>query len=672
MSKPISHQKPRKAVKKSATKALIKRVEPAPVLIRTKAGPRSKSGTVSIQPIRVYGKAVKKSATKKGRIKQKAAAKRAPGRPLIAPMVRVYSDGNMKKSYLEEANHEVAGGATLFMEIQQQDDQGKAVPLYYPLCDGGLKVVMTLRSPDRSTWLLRLQWKDSDGHIHTAHVNRTDLVGRSATECLTRLVQGGLVLYPGVEDELIAFLQRHPGGEKAFYVEKSGWANNEAGEPAMFCLPGDVTFGGTEKAITPKATNSTFGTQGTLEEWQQNVGTLAVGNTRLVAIMSACFAGPLLRLLERDGLGIHLVAKTSIGKTSGIHAAASVFGKPGDAVGQWRTTSNALEGTAERANDCTLILDELHQLEPREAGKVAYALLNGKGKGRMQADTTLREVKQWRLAVLSSGELTLSDHAQSAGIRTTGGTNVRLLNVDAATGQHGMFERLHGKANGGAFADTLRVNAGRYYGTAFRAFLESLVKDRPSAIAFAREVQQKFEKDNATAGSTEIGRALSQFAVLAAAGELAAKFGVVPWPAGEATTAAKAVFGSWLKLRGTTGDADAEAGIKHIRLMIEKGEKQFQDVGSSEPPYDRLGWKKTDKDGKLSAYLIAPETFRTRFCEGRNMDVVLAELDNQDLLLKDKNSLQHQSRVEGQKARFYAIKAEIVAAPESSTEDETF
>lgn len=51
-------------------------------------------------------------------------------------------------------------------------------------------------------------------------------------------------------------------------------------------------------------------------------------------------------------------------------------------VRTWRITDKALEALATRHNDTLLILDEMSQVDPNQAGEVAYMLGNGRGKGR--------------------------------------------------------------------------------------------------------------------------------------------------------------------------------------------------------------------------------------------------------------------------------------------------
>ena len=55
-------------------------------------------------------------------------------------------------------------------------------------------------------------------------------------------------------------------------------------------------------------------------------------------------------------------------------------------IRSWRATSNGLEAVAELHNDSLLCLDELGQVAPEEAGRVAYMLANGTGKTRMSKE----------------------------------------------------------------------------------------------------------------------------------------------------------------------------------------------------------------------------------------------------------------------------------------------
>jgi uncharacterized protein (DUF927 family) len=58
-------------------------------------------------------------------------------------------------------------------------------------------------------------------------------------------------------------------------------------------------------------------------------------------------------------------------------------------------------------DDGLLILDELSQIDPREAGEATYLLANGPGKTRASRTGTVRQSSRWSLFFLSAGEESL-------------------------------------------------------------------------------------------------------------------------------------------------------------------------------------------------------------------------------------------------------------------------
>jgi uncharacterized protein (DUF927 family) len=82
--------------------------------------------------------------------------------------------------------------------------------------------------------------------------------------------------------------------------------------------------------------------------------------------------------------GFHFLGGSSQGKSTALSIAGSVLGGGGRLgfVRQWRSTTNALEPTAEVHNDLTLFLDEIHEAEPAEVVSSVYMLANGMGKAR--------------------------------------------------------------------------------------------------------------------------------------------------------------------------------------------------------------------------------------------------------------------------------------------------
>ena len=179
-----------------------------------------------------------------------------------------------------------------------------------------------------------------------------------------------------------------------------------------------------------------FEKRGSLADWQNGVGLLITGHSRGVFAVSVAFAGALLGPIGLEGGGFHFYGQSSLGKSTLVEAAASVWGKgaiPGF-VRPWRTTANALEGAAAIHSDTVLVLDELGMIDPREAAAVAYQLAAGSGKGRL-IGTARSERHLWRTMVISTGEVSLSDKLVEGRQRARAGQQVRLVDIPADAGE---------------------------------------------------------------------------------------------------------------------------------------------------------------------------------------------------------------------------------------------
>ena len=99
---------------------------------------------------------------------------------------------------------------------------------------------------------------------------------------------------------------------------------------------------------------------------------------------------------------------------------------------------------------------------------------------------------RWRVAVLSSGEITLSDKMAEAGGKAAAGQAVRLLDVAADNRPHGAFDDLHRAPYSASFADRLREATAMQYGTAGPAFVAAFLDKREDVTATARAAMQGF------------------------------------------------------------------------------------------------------------------------------------------------------------------------------------
>jgi len=238
------------------------------------------------------------------------------------------------------------------------------------------------------------------------------LLGGDGNEYRARLLDGGLFLAPGrkARELLTVYLQSARPETRALCVAQIGWHGD------TFVLPGG-TIGpeGSEKVLfqTPFEIEHYLNVCGTAGDWRENVGRFCSGNSRLILAASCAFAGPVVHLVGGESGGVHFVGATSKGKTTALLVGGSVLGGGGrnGFVPSWRTTTNGLEAAAQLHNGLTLFLDELAQVDAREAVETAYLLGNGSGKARMSRNVAARKKLSWSLLFVSAGEITLADHA---------------------------------------------------------------------------------------------------------------------------------------------------------------------------------------------------------------------------------------------------------------------
>ena len=540
------------------------------------------------------------------------------------------------------------------------------------LC-GPLEVVAATRDADGGSWGSLLRWHDGDGRAHEWAMPREALAG-DGSEVRRSLLGGGLYTAPGrkARELLTAFLTCSNVDGRARCVSRIGWHHGADGR-RVFVLP-DATFGeaGAERVLlqTVGRFEHSFRERGSLEEWRARVAAPCAGNSRLVLAVSAAFAAPLLQGVGTEGGGLHLVGGSSIGKSTALHVAGSVWGGGGlgGFVRSWRSTDNGLEGTAALHSDVLLCLDELSELDGRTAGACAYLLANGSGKARAGRGGELRPPATWRVLFLSSGEVTLADKTREDGRRrVTAGQAVRVVDVPADAGAgRGLFEDLHGQDSGRAFADSLKDAAREHYGTAGREWLRLLVDGADDYAAAVKNTREQFRREHMKAEAAgQVARVADRFGLVAGAGELAAVLGLVPWPKGEAYTAAGVCFEAWLTERGGTGPQEVEAGIRAVLDYIgAHGAARFETFeGSERSVPNRAGFFRPNGAG--TDYYLLPAAWREALA-GHSPGLVAAAMAERGLLKTEDGKHSIRVRVPSiGRLRVYHVPAGAFEASES-------
>lgn len=542
-----------------------------------------------------------------------------------------------------------------------------------------LEILARTRDHKGGNWGVLVEFDDPDGARKRLNIPASAMAGEFGKEVVVPLVNMGLRLAPhrtgrNARNDLQSYLQSYDSAERARLVTRLGWHGT------AYLLP-SRTFGQTTEHLHFYEAGSALPPieeAGTLEQWQQQVATLCVGNNRLVFAVSLAFAGPLLHLLGAESGGFHFYGNSSTGKSTAGRVACSVFGPPAFER-SWRSTDNALESIASAHSDGLLVLDEIGQCDPRIIGETVYMLGNGIGKARANdRGQSGKPTQEWRLLFLSSGEKTLAQHMAEASRELKAGMDVRLLAIPAeAQKGHGLFDTLHSFSDGAALADALKARVARYYGTPLIAFLSALCESHKLVgyQAILRGAVDRFVDQYLPANASgQAKRAAARFGLVYAAGELATSLGITGWPEGAALQAATVCLDAWLADRGGAGNQESEAIISRLRLVVERsGESRFTRWEQEVPKVDdhaprtvdRLGFRRTLEQGlgddryTQVTYYFLPTAWKDEVFKGMNIKEVNRVLVERGILEPGKDGKAAQSiRLPGMpKARAYLIHA---------------
>lgn len=442
--------------------------------------------------------------------------------------------------------------------------------------------------------------------------------------------------------------------------------------------------------------------RGSLDDWQQSVGKYASGNSRLIFALGMAVASPLLKFLPgQTSFVANLRGDSSLGKSTALNVFGSVWGGSEGGLGfnhSWDMTDKDAAKKAAAHSYVGLGLDEQSQLTGDPA-RVAYSLASGIERGRLNKDSSEREQATWRVAVLSTGERSISEliETRNPRDRQASGVEVRNFDVPADTGRHGVFDTLHGFSDGRGLAEHLSDTTSATYGTAGPAFVDRLVQhiNDVGADAFSNELREGINEfvaslqlpDDAHAAVRRIAK---QFALIAVAARLGSRFGVLPINEAEAFNAIRKCFNDWLSVRGSTKSLAQVSELIAVRDFLQSNAGKFVRLPSGKTVSDvertqfeqdvrtgnGLGFKLVEKaDGELrTRFGITPAAWKSlRLGRGN----VLSELEDLGLIergLDLKHPYQKQKRLpdgtrDGTRVWLYVIDAGVLEISDSGQLD---
>jgi putative DNA primase/helicase len=349
-------------------------------------------------------------------------------------------------------------------------------------------------------------------------------------------------------NELLEKLQKRKPEPPSFkVVTRLGWNSGAyvfpdeiVGKPKT---PLQKAFGRLDHAMLDK-----YRVNGTLEQWQDQIASKCVGNSRLMFAVSLAFTGPILRFVTgpKSG-GFQPWGPAETGKTTGAMVAGSVWGchrgegrREKGFAESWNSTAGKIEVTALAHNDSLLILDETKRAgkDDRERAQVvtsvAFGLAEFTEKERL---TNPDSVRSWRCYFLSTSNLSLGQLGNRGHVVIDEAERGRLADIPLPNDGHGIYEELHGFVDGEALSDALQHRSRKYYGVPARKFVRKLVSERetdPQGLKkflkaershYLKKLKAEVEAD----GLRPLNRNSGRYATVFAAGSLAIKFGILAW-----------------------------------------------------------------------------------------------------------------------------------------------
>lgn len=224
----------------------------------------------------------------------------------------------------------------------------------------------------------------------------------------------------------------------------------------------------------------------------------------------ASFAAPLLRMLKSPNFLIDFWGHTSVGKTTVLELAASVWGNPhkeaGGLVFGWDSTRVFLERMANFFCDVPIFPDDSQTVDDRTMASMLYQVVNGTGKGRGSV-VGIRQTPTWHTVCFSTGERPLTECTSFSGARA------RTISLYGSPFPNA----------GSDFINDLKTGLRENYGHAGVKLVEDILSiwDNPDKMTRLKADYKMYQRALSLESNSEVGDRYSQyFAVVKLAADL--------------------------------------------------------------------------------------------------------------------------------------------------------
>ncbi|MCG9116967.1 DUF927 domain-containing protein [Laribacter hongkongensis] len=448
-----------------------------------------------------------------------------------------------------------------------------------------------------------------------------------------KLRDGGLEIATNrtAQSHLATWLQR--GGNMDWHeiAYKTGWQHG------AFVMPDGEMVGTPDVPVFFNGKSDrkdAYRPSGTLDDWIATVGRLSLGNALPMTAIACALAGPLLSVVGmRDGIGLHLYTLTSSGKSTCGDVAASVWGDPARTMRSWSSTGLAVSNEAEQVNDTLLYMDEIGSGNARNIGPAIYSALNGVAKMQGSRDGGNRPFRTWKVTMISTGEVRMSQFLAEGGQVVKGGQEIRLLDIPADAGRYRAFDCLHEFADGTrldesgrpvdpgeAFSLALTEAARHHYGHVGRAWVQWIAANRPAIPDEVKAIQARLLADLPDGAAPAVRRATRKFGLLAAAAVLASRAGLTGWSEQEAFEGVHGGWALWLDAFGIEDRDDTRLIEQADGVLLANQFGRFiqlpvDETRGESASHSIMGRWRIEEDGRV-LFLVQPHAFKNEVIAG--------------------------------------------------------
>lgn len=354
-----------------------------------------------------------------------------------------------KNDLLAQRNEIQAQIRSLSFVAQNEDLQNFVIPSGYSVSENGIEkfageaMISVCRRPviikskayniEEKIYKLELAYMTQDGELETLPPTEAAIIFNRNK--LVDLANNGLPVTSSNATLLVDYFDAfNAQNEKIFPIKytvpRCGWYHFN-GKDCFVDPRKDCSIANKNKNINVVVDSmsqfaKSLQQRGSIKAWKK-IYKLAKKSPVARMIVAAAVAPILLKILNERNFLLYIYAPTRAGKTTALYLGASAVGSE-KMIRSFDATKNGLAGAAADVNDYAFLVDEKQVADNRlkEAfDNLVYALANGIGRTKLNKDSSLQKMNDWRTIPIMTGEtLLLPDNV-------TGGANTRLLTIAA-------------------------------------------------------------------------------------------------------------------------------------------------------------------------------------------------------------------------------------------------